>query len=351
MIEDLQNIYAHMGDDLSREIYMDRLNYSVTHEYRYLEQMVDRTVRSRAEWKAFCECLKERAQSCEMYLFGAGIWGGILYNETRAFIPWRGVIDNQPEGKAIGDLPVMRLKQFVDQYDGNAVVVISSYKNGADMLAQMQETGILQDRIINGGEWINQLTEGSIYFDLKELGPRESFEVFVDAGGFDGFTTKEFFKWCGGNGYSYCFEADTGNIDTLKCRLAGYSNCEIVPKALWSENTELSMRMTGNFASSVVEGEVGGPIRKIQAVALDGFLEHKEATYIKMDIEGAEWEALLGAKRLIRERHPKLAVSIYHKAEDIWTIPKLLIEYYPGYTFYMRHYSFAGYDTVLYAIP
>lgn len=70
-----------------------------------------------------------------------------------------------------------------------------------------------------------------------------------------------------------------------------------------------------------------------------------------MDIEGAELAALQGAKHIITEQHPKLAISIYHKMEDIWTIPRLLMEYYAGYKFYMRHYSFDGYDTVLYAVP
>ena len=351
MIEDFQNIYTHMGDELSKEIYMDRLNYSITQDYHYINKMVDRSVRKRAEWEKFCECLKERAQSSEMYIFGAGIWGGILYNETKAFIQWSGVIDNQPMGKVVGDLDIVTLEQFMGRYNENAVIVISSYKNGASMSTQLQKANIPQEKIIDGGNSIYRLTEGAIYFDLKELEPRESYEVFVDGGGFDGLTTKEFFNWCGGNGYSYCFEADVSNVDTLKCNLADYTDYEVVSKALWSENTTLSMRMTGNFASSVTEQKVGDNVQEIHAVALDDFMREKVVTFIKMDIEGAELAALQGAKHIIMEQHPKLAISIYHKMEDIWTIPWLLMEYYDGYKFYMRHYSFDGYDTVLYAIP
>ncbi|MCM1211813.1 MAG: FkbM family methyltransferase [Blautia sp.] len=351
MIEDFQNIYAHMGDKLSKAIYMDRLNYSITQDSNYLKNMVDMTVRNSVEWKRFCECLKEKSQNDKMYIFGAGIWGQILYKETKEFMRWGGIIDNQPEGKVIGDLDIVTLDQFMSRYDGNTVIVISSYKSGASMSAQLQKANIPSEKIIDGGNSIYRLTEGAIYFDLKELEPREAYEVFVDAGGFDGFTTKEFFRWCGGNGYSYCFDADTGNLDTLKDNLADYGNCEIIPKALWSESTVLSMRMTGNYASSVTGQKAGNDIQEIHAVALDDFIQEKKVTFIKMDIEGAELEAIKGAKRIIMEQRPRLAISIYHKAEDIWEIPQLLLKYYTGYKFYMRHYSFDGYDTVLYAIP
>lgn len=280
MIEDFQNIYAHMGDELSKEIYMDRLNYSITQDYHYINKMVDRSVRKRVEWEKFCECLKESARSFEMYIFGAGIWGGILYNETKAFIQWSGVIDNQPAGKGVGDLDIMTLEQFIGRYNDNVVIVISSYKNGASMSTQLQKANIPPEKIIDGGNIIYRLTEGAIYFDLKELEPRESYEFFVDGGGFDGLTTKEFFNWCGGNGYSYCFEADVSNVDTLKYNLADYADYEVVPKALWSENTVLSMRMTGNFASSVTDQKSGDNVQEIRAVALDDYMREKVVTFI-----------------------------------------------------------------------
>ena len=68
-----------------------------------------------------------------------------------------------------------------------------------------------------------------------------------------------------------------------------------------------------------------------------------------MDIEGAEKEALLGAEKITREQKPKLAISIYHKNEDIWEIPSLILEMNPEYRFYIRHYSFRFAETVLYA--
>lgn len=71
---------------------------------------------------------------------------------------------------------------------------------------------------------------------------------------------------------------------------------------------------------------------------------------IKMDLEGAELHALQGAEQTIRRYRPKLAVSIYHNPEDIWEIPELILKLHPDYRLYLRHYSIAAAETVVYAI-
>jgi hypothetical protein len=68
-----------------------------------------------------------------------------------------------------------------------------------------------------------------------------------------------------------------------------------------------------------------------------------------MDIEGAEFAALEGAENIIKMQKPRLAISVYHKPEDIITIPNLLLKYNKDYKFKLRHYSCCEYDTVLYA--
>ncbi len=89
----------------------------------------------------------------------------------------------------------------------------------------------------------------------------------------------------------------------------------------------------------------------VPMITLDEVLGEEGATFIKMDIEGGEKEALAGAKQLIKKYRPKLAISIYHKPEDILEVPEIILSYHPGYQLYMRHYSLAAFDTVLYAVP
>ena len=70
--------------------------------------------------------------------------------------------------------------------------------------------------------------------------------------------------------------------------------------------------------------------------ALDMFFQEREApTFIKMDIEGAEKEALIGAEQIIRCHKPKLAICVYHKPEDIYVLPELINSFREDYRFYL----------------
>lgn len=88
----------------------------------------------------------------------------------------------------------------------------------------------------------------------------------------------------------------------------------------------------------------------IEVFKLDDLLADESPSFIKMDIEGAESEALLGAEQIIKKYHPKLAISVYHKPEDIFRIPELILNYHKNYKFYLRHYSYTNSETILYAI-
>lgn len=351
IVEHSREVYRHLADEQSRMIYMNRLNYSLTGDMRFIEDLVNRTLRQNQTWRSFCESLKEKAGSNELVIFGAGIWGNILYQETKDIIRWKGVIDSNPKDKYVGRLPVVSFEDFVKTYGGE-VVVLSSFKNGGGMLEKLKNAGIpdSDSKIMDAGSVIYTLTEKAIYFDLEECRPGGKKEFFIDAGGFDGLTTATFMEWCGGNGYSYIFEPDERNRVSIRNNLKEISDYEIVPKALWSGTATLAMDSKGNFASNVREKTGEDQEETIDSVAIDDFVKEREITYIKMDIEGAEAEALRGAARVITEQKPRLAISIYHKEKDIWEIPALLLNYCPEYQFYLRHYSFSWYDTVLYAV-
>lgn len=77
----------------------------------------------------------------------------------------------------------------------------------------------------------------------------------------------------------------------------------------------------------------------------------EDVSFIKMDIEGAEMDALHGAAELIKSKKPKLAICIYHKLEDLWEIPLYIRSLVVGYDFYVRQHTPLYLETVLYAIP
>ena len=74
-------------------------------------------------------------------------------------------------------------------------------------------------------------------------------------------------------------------------------------------------------------------------------------SYIKMDVEGSELEALKGSIETIKKYRPKLAISLYHKPEDVIEIPVFLEKLDLGYKYYLRHYQTRMEETVLYSVP
>jgi hypothetical protein len=101
------------------------------------------------------------------------------------------------------------------------------------------------------------------------------------------------------------------------------------------------------MSSKIIESIEGNS--SINTVKLDDALKDEPVSFIKMDVEGSESNALLGAEEIIKNLKPKLAISVYHKDDDLAKIPLLIHEIVPEYKFYLRHHTSAPVDTILYA--
>ena len=122
----------------------------------------------------------------------------------------------------------------------------------------------------------------------------------------------------------------------------------VVCKGTWSENTTLYFEASNDGASHISDqGKDSIEVIKIDDV-VDPF---ERVTFIKMDVEGSELESLKGAEQTIRRDKPKLAICIYHKAEDMYQLPLYIKELVPEYRLYLRHHSNGDGETVLYAMP
>lgn len=89
----------------------------------------------------------------------------------------------------------------------------------------------------------------------------------------------------------------------------------------------------------------------IQICSIDETLENWAPTLIKMDIEGAEYDAIQGAKRTIAKSRPSLAISAYHTPDDLWRLGLAINDILDSYNFYLRCHAYSSFDTVLYALP
>ena len=210
-----------------------------------------------------------------------------------------------------------------------------------DVVKQILECGINESFILILGK----AAEEKQYFDLPYLKFSDN-EVFLDIGGYVGETTEQFAKLVDNKYESiYVMEANKKLACECRDRLSALKNCRIIEKGCWSCTTTLGFKPNGEGSSVVEENN-----DIIETISIDEMLDGKRATYIKMDIEGSEYEALIGAEHTIKKYKPKLAISVYHKRGDIWQIPMLLLSYNSDYKLYLRTYSFSGNDTVLYAL-
>jgi FkbM family methyltransferase len=178
-------------------------------------------------------------------------------------------------------------------------------------------------------------------------------EVFIDGGGYIGDTIIRFAAITHNNfSKIHSFEPVKKIFDRMLINLAilkADSNKVITHNAgLYSSTKEALFQLIEKGASRIDKN--GDTLVKL--VKLDEFLSEKERseiTYIKLDIEGAEMEALEGMKETISKYKPKLAISIYHKADDFWKIPLFIHQLNPNYKLYIRQYA-PVWETVCYAV-
>ena len=188
------------------------------------------------------------------------------------------------------------------------------------------------------------------YFDLPYL-IKEKEEIFVDAGCFDGMTTRQFAEWAGDSFIkAFAFEPDSRSIPTIEQNMSDLiqnGQFKLHNTGLYHEKTKLYFNESGVRSGSCLS-EMGKTVVPVESI--DGVLKGEKISFIKMDIEGAELNALKGASESICRWKPKLAISLYHKDQDIVEIPLYLLEIMPEYQFYIRHYTTAMGETVLYAV-
>lgn len=205
---------------------------------------------------------------------------------------------------------------------------------------------IIKYRIKHNIHFLDNVSVVPQYF-LKDIVKPVNKEVFVDGGAYIGDTAKEFIKrYIGSNSFDYyAWEADPINRKRLEKNLK--SSCvKIVPYGMWSEEKDLHFNGISAIGSRIDEN--GNSM--IHVNTIDQIHKNHKVSFIKMDIEGAEIEALKGAEFTIKERKPKLAISIYHSPEHLYKIPMMIHNMVPEYKLYIRHHSDNESDTVLYAV-
>lgn len=170
------------------------------------------------------------------------------------------------------------------------------------------------------------------YYDFDILQCDEN-EVMVDLGAYTGDSALSYIENYGRYRKIYCYEISQESIAKMQQRLSTYENITIRNVAAGAEKGMMYFKK-GAFASSnqiADSGEI-----PVSVVTLDEDIS-EPVTFIKMDIEGSELDAIEGAVEHIRKDKPKLAICTYHNNHHIWEIPRRLKEINPDYKLYMRY--------------
>ncbi|OTY36355.1 methyltransferase [Bacillus thuringiensis serovar pingluonsis] len=182
-------------------------------------------------------------------------------------------------------------------------------------------------------------------------------DVVIDAGGCFGDTALYFAHEVGETGHVYTIEFIPSNLEIMSKNInlneKLQNNITIVKHPLWNvSNTSLYYKDQG-AASFVTFSEESGVTDKVSTITIDNLVvEHKlhKLDFIKMDIEGAEMNALKGAIHSITTFRPTLAIAIYHQISDFVNVMKFINDLNLGYQFYLGHYTVNAQETILFAV-
>jgi len=172
-------------------------------------------------------------------------------------------------------------------------------------------------------------------------------EHFVDCGAADGDTIQMFMdrwaKW----GNITAFEPDISNFEKLRSRHYSIPNINGRIAAVGDREHAVAFESNGDYSSRIIDGVE----QTVMCVRLDDQEFVSPPTYIKADVEGSELELLWGARRIIKEHAPVLAVCAYHESPHLWEIPLLIHALNPEYKLYFRRYGEGAFEIIWYAVP
>lgn len=343
--DNMKEVYDWLEDDLSKRIFESKIEWLMYgKEDKTFDILYDFYEDSKIPY------LEKFHKGKECAIVGAGIKGNITYHAlVHAGYKVKYYVDNSKDkqGTEKNGVPIISFSDFCLRNE-DVIAVIDNLDKSSMFYHELVQLGYDPKKIFLNNEDIVRSSFGNIYFDLPEL-KSEGNEVFIDAGCFDGENSLEFIRWSKGN-YSKIYALDPleDGYYTTKNNLNGYENIEVMKCALGSEDGEANF-IQGDILMASKMG-MSKQENMVQVKSIDSILNGSKATFIKMDIEGGEMEALKGAVYTIQNYKPKLAISLYHKKEDIIEIPQYIKKILPEYKFYLRHYSNKPWDLVLYGV-
>lgn len=236
------------------------------------------------------------------------------------------------------------IMDFKEDFSNNE----SKYKETCDLLEDEKSkeifTKVINFKISFDLDFMEGFTNNheEQYFD-KDIIPKIENINFVDGGAYIGDTLPQIIKEFPNYNKIYCIEPNNLHIEIAKKNFSEQRDIEFINCGLGNKEVKVTkeQELKDNCYHDYQAEEIN---------TLDNLIKDT-VDFIKMDIEGAEQDAIEGAKNTIKKYHPILAICIYHKAEDWYKVPKMVLDIRNDYKVYLRHYMEGIYETVMYFIP
>lgn len=283
----------------------------------------------------------------------------ILFNNLKHFYGYENSLEisyknlsNQFEKESFNELDktLNYFRENILDIQNNFSHYKSVYGLLADEVSKETYERMLAAKVFMDMDYVQQAYQEDLIYFSKNIF-RFCDETYIDCGGFDGDTVLNFAEQVNSIKHMYVFEAMQKPAELCRSRIEKkglIGKTTIFQQAVYSKNGTLNFDLgVGNGDSSISQN---GSIH-VPAIRIDDVIKEK-VTFLKMDIEGAEKDALYGAQRIIKENTPKMAICIYHLKDDFWKIPELILSINPHYKFLVRQHDPASFsETVLYCIP
>ena len=363
-IDRLHTLYGLLQDEQSKEVFQARFAVDIDPSIPNIRRLVSLgSCRNQTllGWnQSQVEALKELNRNHKkIILYGTGDIGRLIARmlefERIDFYGFCGRNAERFHDDGLFGKPVISPDELVST-GGEYYVVIATvtkkfYKEISEFL---WSSNYPQDHIL---EWADpeSFVDEKQYFEFPSLYRRGT--GFIDGGCYDCEDSYRFAEWCERD-YSFiiAFEPDSGNyaICSQKARNNPLPNFQLVNAGLSSKEGTAMFETRSALGSRIIPTEHDDRHLKdnntpIRTATIDSLVGGHTVGFIKMDIEGAEFDALHGAKNAILRDKPLLAISVYHLQGDLFAIMDYLHELVPKYRFLLRQYGLAQYETVLYA--
>ena len=205
----------------------------------------------------------------------------------------------------------------------------------------------LQMRLLADFECIGTPCTSEQYFpDLFSLSAEE---CFIDCGSYTGDTIQALISLTNGRFRKViAFEADPAVMPALLAFGKVIGARAVIHNAVVAAHNGVVHFAGDGLGGGCIASSSGV---EVPCVRLDDMLAGETVSYIKMDIEGAELQALEGAQRIIWRDRPILAVCGYHTPDHLWRVPVSLKTQAPDSAIFLRSHCADGLDSVYYSVP